>query len=273
MAAIFASPNQVHTEIGIECARRGIHILVEKPVTDTLEAATRLIEAVHRSGILALVGHHRRHHDQVQKLRGLLGNRDIGALVGTSAIWAAYKPNAYFEIAPWRTQQGRGPVLITFIHEIDFVRFTGEIVAVSAVTSSDQRHFAVEDTAGAVLEFQNGAIGTFIISDSAVTPWTVEQGSARRSNSPSAARAAIASSAATARSNSPTCAVGPVARRAHVEPAGAVAAVVLDYDRRLCGAARSFPRRHRRLGRKPANRRGRRTHADRHTRRHRGGAA
>ncbi|WP_234837616.1 Gfo/Idh/MocA family protein [Sinorhizobium medicae] len=135
MAAIFASPNQVHTEIGIECARRGIHILVAKPVTDTLEAATRLIEAVHRSGILALVGHHRRHHDQVQKLRGLLGNRDIGALVGTSAIWAAYKPNAYFEIAPWRTQQGRGPVLITFIHEIDFLRFTGEIVAVSAVTS------------------------------------------------------------------------------------------------------------------------------------------
>lgn len=177
MAAIIASPNQVHAEIGIECARRGIHILVEKPVTDTLEAASQLIEEVQRSGIRTLVGHHRRHHDQVQKLRSLIGGKDIGALVGVSAIWAAYKPDAYFQIAPWRTQEGGGPVLINLIHEIDFLRFTaGEIVSVSAVTSSDQRHFAVEDTAGAVLEFENGAIGTFIISDSAVTPWTVEQG-------------------------------------------------------------------------------------------------
>lgn len=176
-AVIIASPNQVHAEIGIECARRGIHILIEKPVTDTLEAATRLIEEVRRSGIRTLVGHHRRHHDQVQKLRGLLRSGDIGSLVGVSAIWAAYKPDDYFKAAPWRTQEGGGPVLINLIHEIDFLRFTaGEIVAVSAVTSNVQRHFAVEDTAGAVLEFESGAIGTFIISDSAVTPWTVEQG-------------------------------------------------------------------------------------------------
>lgn len=176
-AAIIASPNQVHAEIGIECARRGIDILVEKPVTDTLEAASRLIEEVRRSGIKTLVGHHRRHHDQVQKLRGLVACDDIGALVGVSAIWAAYKPDDYFRIAPWRTQEGGGPVLINLIHEIDFLRFTaGEIVAVSAVSSNRQRQFVVEDTAGAVLEFENGALGTFIVSDSAVTPWTVEQG-------------------------------------------------------------------------------------------------
>lgn len=176
-AAIIASPNQVHAEIGIECARRGIDILVEKPVTDTLEAATRLVEEVRRAGIKTLVGHHRRHHDQVRKLRGLIAGDDIGNLVGVSAIWAAYKPDDYFRIAPWRTQQGGGPVLINLIHEIDFLRFTaGEIVTVSAIASNRQRNFDVEDTAGAVLEFENGALGTFIVSDSAVTPWTVEQG-------------------------------------------------------------------------------------------------
>ena len=37
-AVIIASPNQLHAETGIECARRGIHILIEKPVTDTLES-------------------------------------------------------------------------------------------------------------------------------------------------------------------------------------------------------------------------------------------
>src|SRR3569832_2159188 len=65
-AVIIASPNQVHAETGIECARRGVHILIEKPVTDTIETATALIAEVRKCGIKSLVGHHRRHHVQVR---------------------------------------------------------------------------------------------------------------------------------------------------------------------------------------------------------------
>lgn len=176
-AVIIASPNQLHAENGIECARRGIHILIEKPVTDTLDSANALIDAARATGICSLVGHHRRHHRQVATLRSLLAERRIGALVGVSAIWAVYKPDAYFNAAPWRTQAGGGPVLINLIHEIDFLRFcVGEIVSVSAIQSNRQRGFAVEDTAGVLIEFESGAIGTFFVSDSAVSPWTTEQG-------------------------------------------------------------------------------------------------
>ena len=176
-AVIIASPNQLHAENGIECARRGIHILIEKPVTDTLASANALISAVKAAGIQSLVGHHRRHHRQVATLRSLLNERQIGDLVGVSAIWAVYKPDPYFKVAPWRTQAGGGPVLINLIHEIDFLRFSvGEIATVGAVVSNRQRGFAVEDTAGVLLEFENGAIGTIFVSDSAVSPWTTEQG-------------------------------------------------------------------------------------------------
>lgn len=176
-AVIIASPNRLHAETGIECARRGIHILIEKPVTDTLESANTLIDAIRAAGTRSLVGHHRRHHRQVAALRSLLKESRIGDLVGVSAIWAVYKPDPYFEIAPWRTQAGGGPVLINLIHEIDFLRFSvGEIVSVSAVVSNRQRGFAVEDTAGVLIEFENGAVGTFFVSDSAVSPWTTEQG-------------------------------------------------------------------------------------------------
>lgn len=176
-AVIIASPNQLHAENGIECARRGIHILIEKPVTDTLATATALIDATRAAGIRSLVGHHRRHHRQVATFRALLNEGRIGDLVGVSAIWAVHKPEAYFSAAPWRTQAGGGPVLINLIHEIDFLRFcVGEIVAVGAVLSNRRRGFAVEDTAGVLIEFDNGAIGTFFVSDSAVSPWTTEQG-------------------------------------------------------------------------------------------------
>ena len=176
-AVIIASPNQLHAEAGIECARRGIHILIEKPVTDTLESAAALLAGVRKNGIKSLVGHHRRHHLQVRTLKALLGEGRIGDIVGVSAIWATHKPQNYFEVAPWRSQAGGGPVLINLIHEIDFLRFTvGEILAVEAIASNRQRGFAVEDTAAALIEFDNGALGTFFISDSAVSPWTMEQG-------------------------------------------------------------------------------------------------
>jgi predicted dehydrogenase len=174
---IIASPNQLHAENGIECARRGIHILIEKPVTDTLETAATLMAEVRKGGIKSLVGHHRRHHLQVTTLKAQLREGRIGNIVGVSAIWATHKPVDYFKMAPWRTQAGGGPILINLIHEIDFLRFTvGEIVAVEAIASNRQRGFAVEDSAAALIEFDNGALGTFFVSDNAVSPWTTEQG-------------------------------------------------------------------------------------------------
>lgn len=176
-AVIIASPNQLHAENGIECARRGIHILVEKPVAEAVASAAGLIAETRKAGIRSLVGHHRRHHRQVRTLRELIRERRIGDIVGVSGIWATYKPDDYFAAAPWRTQSGGGPVLINLIHEIDFLRFcVGEIVAVSAIASNRRRGFAVEDTAGALLEFENGAIGSVFLSDSAVSPWTTERG-------------------------------------------------------------------------------------------------
>ncbi len=176
-AVIIASPNQLHAETGIECARRGIDILIEKPVTDTIETAAALMAEVRKAGIKSLVGHHRRHHLQVRTLKALLGEGRIGDVVGVSAIWATHKSADYFKMAPWRTEPGGGPVLINLIHEIDFLRFTvGEITAVEAIASNRQRGFAVEDTAAALIEFDNGALGTFFVSDSVVSPWTTEQG-------------------------------------------------------------------------------------------------
>jgi len=113
-----------------------VHILIEKPVTDTIESATALMAEACKRGIKSLVGHHRRHHLQVRTLKELLGEGRIGDVVGVSAIWATHKPADYFKIAPWRTEPGGGPILINLIHEIDFLRFTvGEIAAVEAIAS------------------------------------------------------------------------------------------------------------------------------------------
>src|SRR5678816_3984369 len=120
-AVIIATPNALHAGHGALCCARGIHFLVEKPVTATLDEAAELVRAVQDSGVRTLVGHHRRYLAVVQQAKALIAQGALGDLVGTSVVWATRKPDDYFK-ATWRTEPGGGPLLINAIHEIDLLR-------------------------------------------------------------------------------------------------------------------------------------------------------
>ncbi len=176
-AVVIATPNALHQQQGQWCCERGIHFLMEKPVTVTLDEASSLVQAVRQSGVKTLVGHHRRYLGTVQQARQWIAEGRLGKLVVASVVWATRKPDAYFQAA-WRTEPGGGPLLINAIHEIDMLRhLCGEIRAVSGVKSHAHRGFAVEDTAAAVFEFDNGCLGTLACTDAGLSPWTIEQGS------------------------------------------------------------------------------------------------
>lgn len=175
-AAVVATPNALHGAHGTLCARRGIHFIVEKPVTDTLEAATALLGEVRRAGVATLVGHQRRYLPPLRTARELISGGRLGRLVGAAILWATRKPDPYFAAAEWRRQPGGGPVLINVIHDIDNLRFlAGEIDTITGLTSNAVRGFAVEDTSGVIVHFQNGAIGTILSTDTGFSPWTLEQ--------------------------------------------------------------------------------------------------
>jgi predicted dehydrogenase len=73
---IVASPNAMHLAMTMDCVERGVPVLVEKPVTDTVASAKRLYEAVQRSGVPVLVGHHRRHNPIIKAAReGIAGGQ------------------------------------------------------------------------------------------------------------------------------------------------------------------------------------------------------
>ena len=169
---VLATPNQLHVEQALACIAAGVPALVEKPLADTLAGGIRLCEAAETARVPMLVGHHRRHGAVMAKAVEIVGQGALGrivAVVGTALFYKA-ESEGYFDEAPWRREPGGGPILINMIHEIDNLRaLCGEIVAVQAFTSNATRDFPVEDTAAIILRFASGALGTFMLSDTAAS--------------------------------------------------------------------------------------------------------
>ena len=75
-----------------------------------------------------------------------------------------------------RREPGAGPILINMIHEVHSLRMLcGDIVAVQAFTSYATRGFPVEDTVAVNLRFANGALGSFMLSDTGACARSWEQ--------------------------------------------------------------------------------------------------
>ncbi len=171
---VLATPNQLHEAQGLDCVAAGLPMLIEKPVATTVASAQRLVDAADEAGVAILVGHHRRHNPLIRKAKALIDDGAIGRIVTVHGQCWLYKPDDYFD-ARWRRQAGAGPVFINLIHDIDLLRYLcGEIVSVLARDSRAVRGNDVEDTAAVVLTFENGALGTVLVSDTVVGPWSWE---------------------------------------------------------------------------------------------------
>ncbi|MEO8756026.1 MAG: Gfo/Idh/MocA family oxidoreductase [Casimicrobiaceae bacterium] len=173
---IIATPNALHVDNALDCIKAGVAALVEKPVAHTVEAGLRLRDAADSADAKVLVGHHRAHSPILAKAREIVRSGTLGSLVAAMGSAMFYKPDAYFDEAPWRREAGGGPILINMIHEIGNLRsLCGEIVAVQAFASSVTRGHQVEDTVAINLRFEGGALGTFLLCDAAASARSWEQ--------------------------------------------------------------------------------------------------
>lgn len=199
-AAFVCTPNSTHVAVAKELLAAGIHVLVEKPMSTTIEDGRDLLQAANISGKQLLVGHHRRFNPYVVASKQALLAGSIGRIVAISGLWATYKPASYFE-APtrWRAEVGNGEetfytpayqhmlkihrsilggvILINMIHEVDVLQYLlGPIIRVHAEQTVSQRTHDVEEGAAILLRFSSGCVGTFILSDATPSPHFFESG-------------------------------------------------------------------------------------------------
>jgi predicted dehydrogenase len=175
-AVLIVNPNALHVETALACLEAGIPALLEKPVAVSIEDAQPLLAAVAQSSTPILVGQHRRHHPAVAAARKAIAEGTLGDLVAINGMWITRKSDAYYSEVEWHRKKGAGVILINLVHDLDLLRFiVGEIVSVQAAVSSATRGLEVEDTASLVVRFADGALGSFMASDAAVSPYTWDQ--------------------------------------------------------------------------------------------------
>jgi predicted dehydrogenase len=183
---VLATPNQLHVAHALACIAAGVPMLLEKPIAQTVAEAETLVRAADEANAKILIGHHRAHSPIMAKAREVVGSGVLGRLVSVIGSAMFFKPDHYFVDAPWRKEPGAGPILLNMIHEVHNLRMLcGEIAAVQAFASHAVRGFPVEDTVAINLRFANGALGTFMLSDTAASAKSWEQTSQENKAYPS----------------------------------------------------------------------------------------
>ena len=175
-AIVLATPNALHVPQALQCMSAGLPVLLEKPIAPTVAQAQQLVAAVESKKAKLLMGHHRAHSPIMAKAREVVQSGKLGRLVCVMGSALFLKPDHYFDDGPWRRELGAGPILLNMIHEVHNLRMLcGDITAVQAFASNAVRGFAVEDTVAMNLRFASGALGTFMLSDTAACARSWEQ--------------------------------------------------------------------------------------------------
>ena len=125
-AVTIAAPTHLHRDIAIDCAARGIHVMVEKPIASTVEESRAIVAAARRAGVTLMVGHVERFNPAVQSIKRAIKDQDILSIAIT-------------RVGPFPPRMSNvGVVIDLAVHDIDLIRwFTdSEIVEIQPQTSS-----------------------------------------------------------------------------------------------------------------------------------------
>jgi UDP-N-acetyl-2-amino-2-deoxyglucuronate dehydrogenase len=158
------SPSGLHAEQAIAAVRRGLHVIVEKPLDITTGKVDALLAEAESRGVQVGVFFQERLAPEVGAVKRAIDGGKIGQPLFASGSVRWYRPPEYYSSSRWRgtwALDGGGALMNQGIHTVDLlVWLLGPVARVSARTATRLHAIEVEDTALALLEFESGAWGT-----------------------------------------------------------------------------------------------------------------
>jgi len=165
-AVIVANPTALHLDVAIPAAEAGCVILLEKPVSHSMERLDGLQTAVNKSGSRVLVGFQFRFHPGMIRAKQLIADGETGRIISAHVHFGEYLPAWH----PWedyrksyaaRADMGGG-VVLTQCHSLDYLPWlVGKVESVwGFVARLSDLEVDTDDTAKIALRFEGGALGS-----------------------------------------------------------------------------------------------------------------
>jgi UDP-N-acetyl-2-amino-2-deoxyglucuronate dehydrogenase len=161
-----ATPSGSHTEVALQCAAAGKHLIVEKPADITVARVDELIAGVERAGIKAGGIFQSRLDPLNMAIRDALQAGQLGKLIGVHGHLPWYRKQSYYEGAhgSWKgtwAMDGGGSLMNQGVHTVDLLQWlAGPVESVMGMFGVFGHEIEAEDQSVALLRFANGALGT-----------------------------------------------------------------------------------------------------------------
>ena len=157
------TPSGLHAPMAVAAANAGKNIIVEKPMAITAQEISDVLSACEKNKVKMAVISQLRFSDAVCNLKKAVDGGALGKLMLGDLSMKYYRSQDYYDKGGWRgtwNMDGGGALMNQGIHGIDLLRYImGPVKSVSAIARTLTRKIECEDTAVAIIEFQNGALG------------------------------------------------------------------------------------------------------------------
>ena len=163
-AAIVCTPPSTHPDICIRLMEQGVHVLCEKPLAISTEAAIRMAETAERCHVVFSMGSKFRFVADVQKAREIIDSGILGDIILYENTFAGFCDMS----KRWNSQptiSGGGVLIDNGTHSVDILRFLlGNITELQVVEGRRIQNLPVEDTAHLFARTESGAMGSIDLS-------------------------------------------------------------------------------------------------------------
>ncbi len=157
------TPSGLHAKLGIQGAEVGKHVMVEKPIDVTLEAADSLISVCEKADVKLGVIFQHRFDAATRKLKDATDQGRFGKLVLGDAYVKWYRTQEYYDKGGWRGTwkfDGGGSLINQSVHTIDLQRYImGDPDWIFGKIGVMTHNIETEDLGLAIIQFKNGARG------------------------------------------------------------------------------------------------------------------
>jgi predicted dehydrogenase len=164
-AALITNVTSEHVDIGLKLAKLGIHLFIEKPLSNSFKKINQLEKIVKKEKIISQIGCNLRFHPCIKKIRELIVKEIIGknfsVIVENGSYLPDWHPYENYKKSYAANEEKGGGVILTNIHEIDYLYwFFGKVKEVTAISGRISKlGIKVEDFSSIILKFNKNIMG------------------------------------------------------------------------------------------------------------------